>query len=148
MGGGTVEGQLRIVVDGGSGVSGRKPKPILSLGRISVDVLGVEELSNGKRWIFKGLANELIDQNHPPPSTMVSSSVPLTGGVWELLPSAVTLPFRLNLPMTMGPPSYHSKHARIRYVLCASILVRVAGKPYQIRESQDITIVSIHDRQY
>lgn len=149
MGGGTVEGQLRIMVDGGAGHGRRKAKPLLSLGRISVDILGVEELSNGKkRWIFRSLANELIDQSHPPPSTMASSSVALADAFWELVPSAATLPFRLNLPVNMGPPPYHSKCARIRYILCTSVLVKVAGEPCQIRESQDIAILSVHDRTY
>ncbi|KAI9848800.1 MAG: hypothetical protein M1830_007266, partial [Pleopsidium flavum] len=145
IGGGTVEGQLHILVDGGAEHGRRKAKPLLSLGRISVDILGVEELSKGKRWIFRSLANELIDERHPPPSSMTASSVPLADAFWELVPSTATLPFRLNLPVNMGPPPYHSKYPRIRYILCSSVLVKVAGEPYQIRESQDIAILSVHD---
>ena len=148
MGGGTVEGQLRIAVDGGTGQGCRKSKSTVSLGRISVDVLGVEELSGGKRWIFRTLATELIDQAHPPPSDMVASPLPLANAFWELVSSTTMLPFRLNLPVNMGPAPYHSKSARIRYVLCASVLIKVAGETFQVRESQDIAVLSVHDRRY
>ena len=148
MGGGTVEGQLHIVVDGGEGQGCRKSKGPISLGRITVDVLGVEEISGGKRWIFRSLATELIDQAHPPPANMVTSTVSPADAFWELVSSAARLPFRLNLPVNMGPPPYHSKAARIRYVLCTSVLIKVAGEPFQVRESQDIAILSVHDRRY
>lgn len=148
MGGSTVEGQVHIAVDGAVGQGCRKPKTTISLGRISVDVLGVEELSGGKRWIFRTLATELIDQAHPPPREMVKSSVPLPNAFWELVSSTTTLPFRLNLPVNMGPPPYYSKSARIRYVLCTSVLIKVAGESFQVRESQDIFILSVHDRRF
>jgi len=54
----------------------------------------------------------------------------------------------LNLPVNMGPPPYHSKTARIRYILCTSLLIKIAGQPFQVRESQDISILSVHDRRY
>lgn len=148
MGGGTVEGELHLTVDSGVGQGCRKSKLTVSLGRISVDVLGVEELSSGKRWIFRTLATELMDQAHPPPSKMVASSVPSADAFWELVPSATRLPFRLNLPVHMGPPPYHSKSARIRYILCTSVLIKIAGEKFQVRESQDISILSVHDRRY
>lgn len=148
MGGGTVEGQLNLVIDAGAIQNCRKSKATISLGRISVDVLGVEELSDAKRWIFRSLATELIDQAHPPPANMVASSVPPPDTFWELVPSTAMFPFRLNLPVNMGPPPYHSKTARIRYVLCTSILIKIGGQPFQVRESQDISILSVHDRRY
>ena len=148
MGGGTVEGQLKLVVDAGPTQNCRKSKATMSLGRISVDVLGIEELSGEKRWIFRSLATELIDLAHPPPINMVASAVPPTDAFWELVPSTAMLPFRLNLPVNMGPPPYHSKTARIRYILCTSLLIKIAGQPFQVRESQDISILSVHDRRY
>jgi hypothetical protein len=55
------------------------------------------------------------------------------------------IPFRLNLPLNMGPPPYSSKHARIRYVICSTALIKVNGKQNIVRRSQDITVVTVFD---
>lgn len=145
MGGGTVEGQINLKIDGGSVTSRRKSRPIVSIGRIAVDVLGVEAIQS-RRHIFRNLAVELIDENHPPPSTMVVASQKKFDAFWEVFPSISVLPFQVNLPINMGPPPYKSKNARIRYVLCATVVIRISGKVHYVRQSHDIAVLTVHDR--
>ena len=147
VGGGTVEGQLYVTVDGGRFKSRQKPKPIISIGRISVDILGVESLQ-GKKFIFRTLANELIDETHPPPATMVAAPRALSDAYWDVMPSVSVLPFRLDLPVNMGPPPYSSKPVSIKYILCATMTFRILGKQYQVRRSQDIPVLTVHDRMF
>lgn len=147
MGGGTVEGSLQIVLDGGASGGWRKSRSAMSIDRVSVDVLGVES-SHGKQWIFRSLASELIDEAHPPPKTMVASTGALTGAFWETVPSSSVLPFCLNLPVNMGPPPYRSKQARIRYMTCATLTVKIAGVQHFVRRSLEIAILSVHDRKW
>ncbi len=148
MGGGTVEGKIHLVVDGGTGQRARKVA--VSIGRIMVDVLGVEEASNKRRSIFLSVANEMIDADHPPPATMLTSPslVSPADCFWEMAPSTSDLPFQLNLPLNVGPASFHSRHARIRYILCVTIVIKVSSKQYWVRQSQDIGVLSVFDRKF
>ncbi|KAI9703691.1 MAG: hypothetical protein M1836_007461 [Candelina mexicana] len=145
MGGGTVEGNIHLIVDGGTGQRARKNA--VSIGRIMVDVLGVEEASSKRRSIFLSVANEIFDADHPPPTTMLLSPslVTSTDCFWEMAPSTSDLPFQLNLPLNVGPASFHSKHARITYILCVTAVIKVTGKQYWVRQSQDIAVLSVYD---
>ena len=147
MGGGTVEGSLQIALDGGAPGGRYKSRAAMSIGRVLVDVLGVES-SHGKHWIFRSLACELIDATHPPPNTMAASTGPLFDAFWETIPSSSVLPFRLNLPVNMGPPPYRSKQAWIRYIICATLAIKISGVQQFVRKSLEIAILSAHDRRF
>lgn len=146
VGGSSVEGVVRIVVDEAERVRHRK---MLTLERVSVDLLGIEEVSPGpRRHIFLSLGNELIDIGHPPPSDMVQSQQPQAphGRSWILVPSLSILPFLITLPLEVGPPPFRSKHARIRYVLSVTLTIKDAGRQLCVRSSQDTSVLSVYDR--
>ena len=145
VGGGTIEGHLSLTVDRGSPHK-VKPKPS-SISRLSIDVVGVEEVSDGSKWIFLSLATELFDEQHPPRASLVASQVPTssTERCWALQPASAIIPFYLNLPLNIGPPPYASKQARIRYILCATAYVKPAGKLALIRHSFEIQMLTVYD---
>ncbi len=145
MGGGTVEGQIHLKIDGGSATSRRKSRPTMSIGRIAVDVLGVEAVQ-GRQHIFRNLAVELIDENHPPPGTMVVASQKRFDAFWEVQSSVSVLPFRVNLPINMGPPPYKTKNASIRYIVCVTVMTNIAGKVHHVRQSHEVAVLTVHDR--
>ncbi|KAL1600588.1 hypothetical protein SLS60_006974 [Paraconiothyrium brasiliense] len=64
---------------------------------------------------------------------------------WHLMPSTTNLPFSMSLPLNVGPPPFQSKNARIRYVLCVSLLIRDRGKQYIVRVSEDVSVLSVYD---
>lgn len=145
VGGGTIEGRVCLVIDDGRFNTRHKSRPRISIGRLSVDILGVET-SHGKQWIFRDLAHELIDEVYSPPSTIVAGPRRNSDAFWEVIPSTSVLPFRLNLPINMGPPPYKSTRASIKYVLCLTLLIRVSYKVSFVRTSQEIVVLSVHDR--
>ena len=67
-------------------------------------------------------------------------------GSWEVLPSSSCLPFRLDLPVTMGPPPYAAKRQGILYLLSMTIEASVAEKQEFARESREVVILTVHDR--
>jgi hypothetical protein len=145
VGGGSIEGTVQIKVDDAERIRHRRT---LDIARISIDLLGLEEMSGNRRCVFLNLATELIDENNPPPANMVDKQE-LSGFndfFWHLMPSVTNLAFNISLPLNVGPPPFHSKNARIRYVLCVSLLVRDHGRQYIVRTSEDITVLSIYDR--
>lgn len=148
VGGSSVEGVLRIVVDDAERLRHRK---LLTLERVSIDLLGVEEITQPKerRKIFLTRGNELVDICHPPPPDMVDSQHPLepTKRSWILVPSVSTLPFLLTLPLTVGPPPFVCKFARIRYVVCATLVVKDAGRQLSVRCTQETALLSVQDRE-
>ncbi|KAK5296670.1 hypothetical protein LTR16_000291 [Cryomyces antarcticus] len=146
VGGGSIEGQVRITVDDAERVRHKKS---LAIARISIDLVGVEEMSGGRKAIFLSLGSELIDSEHPPPHNMVESlkQVSLADPFWLLTPSMSVLPFMLSLPLDTGPPPFQSKLARIRYILSVTLLVRDSTKQYLVRSSQDVSVLSVYDRQ-
>jgi hypothetical protein len=157
VGGGTVEGHVRVVVAGGGRAERRRRQSRrLAIGRMSIDLLGVEELCAGggggpaKRAVFINLATEMLDADNPPPRGMAESpwqTSPLDP-FWPLAAGATNVPFLLSLPLDVGPPPFQSKHARIRYVLGVTILIRDQGKQYLVRASQDIAVISVYDRRF
>lgn len=148
MGGGAIEGRLHMNIDGGP--KGKTPKgKDLSIGRISMDVLGVEEVSNSKRAIFLTLAGELLDDDNPPPATMLASisATAHSPSFWRLTPSTPSLPFQLDLPLNVGPGPFSSKKARIKYLLAVTLLIKVAGKSKFVRQCIEISLISVFDRE-
>lgn len=145
VGGGSLEGNVRITVED---AERQRHKRALAIARISVDLLGVEEMWTGKRDIFMNLATELIDSENPPPDNMVDSVRQMSplDPFWLLNPSTTTMPFSISLPLDVGPPPFQSKLARIRYVLCCTLLVRDKGVQYLVRTSQGVSLLSVYDR--
>ena len=145
VGGGSVEGHIRIVIDDLERVRHRRQ---LAISRISIDLIGVEEMFSTRRNIFLNLATELVDSDNPPPHNMVESLKQLSpiDPFWLLAPSVSHLPFLISLPLDVGPPPFYSKTARIRYVLCATALIRDQGKQYLVRSSQEVSVLSVYDR--
>lgn len=144
VGGGSVEGYVRVTVDDNERVRHRRS---LSIGAISVDLLGFEEMGPSRRSTFLALGTELIDGSHPPPPTMVQPANPLFADdkFWSMAPSCSALPFMISLPLDTGPPPFQSRHANIRFLLCVTALVRDAGKHYRVRTSQDVSILPTYD---
>jgi len=144
-GGGSIEGHVRVVM---SDLERIRHKRQMAISRISIDLLGVEEMSGGRRSVFLNLATELIDGRNPPPREMVESLLQISpvDPFWYLTPATCRIPFILSLPLDVGPPPFHSKHARIRYLLAATILIRDSGKQYLVRSSQNISVISVYDR--
>lgn len=140
-----MEGQMTIEVDGG-GPRRPKLKPIY-ISKASVDVIGVEEVSDGRRWVFLSLATELFDHDNLPPLALVTSQLPQSRPDlwWELKTATVTVPFCVNLPLKLGPPPYTSKQASIRYLLCPSLLIRVGDKRSVVRQTWSIQMLTVHD---
>ena len=146
VGGSAVEGEASVTFDGG------KPKyhftklPPISIGRLSVDMLGVE-IAQGRKHIFRCLATELIDEDYPPPSTMKVAARGISEAYWRVAPSTSVIPFRLELPINMGPPPYSSRNASIKYILCTTLAMMINEKHYHVRRSQELAILTIHDRE-
>jgi hypothetical protein len=120
----------------------------LDIARISIDLLRLEEMSGNRRSVFLNLATELIDEQNPPPANMVYSQEPIGSEdtFWHLMPSVTNLSFNLSLPLNVGPPPFQSKNAKIRYMLCVSLLIRDHGKQYIVRTSEEVTVLSVYDR--
>ena len=72
VGGGTVEGHVSLEVDGSMSATKKRSKP-MSITRLCIDVIGVEEVNDGRRWVFLSLGSELFDESHPPPPALVRS---------------------------------------------------------------------------
>lgn len=143
MGGATVEGQVHVSIDGGTFETKRKSRSALNLERISVTLIGVERCK-GRRDIFRALTTDLIDETHPPPINMAPG--PGFGSSWEVVASDTTLPFRLDLPVIMGPPPYTSKKVGIRYWLSALLEFKAGAKRQVVRQSREIMVLTVHDR--
>jgi hypothetical protein len=106
-------------------------------------------MSSSKRNILLNLATELVDSDNPPPYNMVESlkQVSPLDPFWLLAPSVSHLLFLISLPLDIGPPPFRSKMARIRYVLSATALLRDQGKQYLVRSSQEVSVLSVYDRE-
>ena len=143
VGGATLEGEVHVGIDGGPFERRRKSIPGLSLSRISVTLIGIERC-RGRQDMFRALSCDLIDAAHPPPASMAPDPGPDT--TWEVQPSNSTLPFRLDLPVLMGPPPYKSKKVGISYWLCTSAEFLILGKKHSVRQSREVAVLTVHDR--
>ncbi|EMD01136.1 hypothetical protein BAUCODRAFT_62253 [Baudoinia panamericana UAMH 10762] len=143
VGGGTLEGFVRITVDENERL---KPRRTLGVGSLSVDLLGYEASGN-RRATFVALGTELIDSKHGPPPNTVEPANPLmpSDKFWTLLPSASSLPFLISLPIDTGPAPFQSKHASIGFQLSTTAVIRDAGTHYRVRTSQEVQVLPTHD---
>jgi hypothetical protein len=144
VGGGTIEGYVKITVDDNERLKQRRT---LGVGTISVDLLGYEEVYNGRQATFLALGTNVIDPNHPPPANMIQSSdlsYP-EDKFWTLVPSTSALPFMVSLPLDTGPPPFKSKQASIRFFLCATALIRDTGTHYRVRVLQEVQVLPTYD---
>ncbi|KAH9843327.1 Arrestin (or S-antigen), C-terminal domain [Teratosphaeria destructans] len=144
VGGGSIEGFVKVTVDGNERSRQRRT---LGLGSLAVDVIGFEDVSGGRRATFLALGTELVDAQHPPSASMMEPSNLLTPGdkFWTLSPSVSALPFMISLPLDTGPPPFQSKQANIRFMLCATALIRDAGNHYRVRTSQEVQVLPTYD---
>ncbi|KAF4552174.1 Hypothetical protein D9617_11g010230 [Elsinoe fawcettii] len=145
VGGGSVEGFARIAIDGAEWARQRRT---LLISRTSIDLLGIEELvGQHRRSVFLSLATELLSAEHPPPPDMVESTAPLSlrGCLWILKPSITHLPFRISLPLDVGPAPFRSRTAQIRYLLSMTLHCSENGVPTIVRQSQEISVLSTYD---
>lgn len=144
VGGGSVEGHVKVTVDDNERLKHHRS---LGVASTTIDLIGFEEVAGHRRATFLALGTELMDSRHPPPSTMVEPDNPLLHGerFWTLKPSISALPFMLSLPLDTGPPPFSSKQANIRFLLCVTATIRDAGKRYRVRTSQDICVVPTYD---
>ncbi|KAI9891115.1 MAG: hypothetical protein M1814_003314 [Vezdaea aestivalis] len=148
MGGGTIEG--KIIFD----ISRNRAKAscssgIFGISRISVDIVGAEQVSKAPPVIFLSLANELIDNANPPPASMLATGQvtlgPQSRQAWEIETSVSTLPFQINLPLDVGPGSFTLNQTRIFYVLCVTAIFLIEGKLHFVRQSRSINLVPAFD---
>ncbi|TKA81340.1 hypothetical protein B0A55_02765 [Friedmanniomyces simplex] len=144
VGGGTVEGYVKVTVDDNERLKQRRT---LGIGTISVDLLGYEEVLGGRKASFLALCTELVDAQQPPPPNMVEPTNPLTPGdkFWTTSPSTSALPFLISLPLDTGPPPFSSKYANIRFMLCTTALICDGGTHYRVRTAQEIQILPTYD---
>lgn len=146
MGGATAEGAIELAIDGGSRPSraGRRLSTI-SIDRICVALVGIER-SGARQHIFTCLMTDLIDEAHPPPAEMALPNQPVSDRLWEVIPSKTTLPFRLDLPVMLGPPPFRSKRNNIYYLISVLVEAKVDGSRSYVRKSEDIVVLTVHDR--
>lgn len=137
-----MEGEIHVGIDGGPFETRRNSTPGLSLGRMSVTLVGIERCK-GRKDMFRALSSDLIDAAHPPPASMAPEPGP--EATWGVQPSNSTLPFRLDLPVVMGPPPYKSK-VGISYWLSTLAEFEVSGKKHIVRQSREVTVLTVHDR--
>lgn len=145
VGGGSVEGFARVTVDDNERTV--RHRRSLSIGAVSVDLLGFEEVDGARKSVFLALGTELVDPSHPPPSSMVQPASPLfvDDKFWSLSPSCTALPFMISLPLDTGPPPFQSRHANIRFMLSVTTFLRDSGKHYRVRTSQDVHVLPTYD---
>ena len=143
IGGATVEGDLQLVIDGGSHAKRRKHSPAISIVRIYVAVLGIESC-RGRQEMFRALMTDLVDLNHPLPADMRPELT--SENAWSVAASSSVLTFCSDLPVMMGPPPYESKKTSIRYLVSATVEFFISGKKHFVRQSREVTVLSVHDR--
>lgn len=148
MGGATVEGVVELTIDGGPRAArgGRKQAPI-SIDRISVALVGIEQ-SGARQHMFRCLMTDLIDEAHLPPIEMARPNQPVSDQLWEVMPSRTGLPFRINLPVRLGPPPFHSKKNSIRYSISVLVEAKIDGRRTYVRRSEEVVVLTVHDRMF
>ena len=101
---------------------------------MTIDVVGVEEVNDGRRRKFLSLTTDVFNKSYPPPMTLVDFQIPIAHSelFWALKPASASIPFCINLPLGVSYPPYISKDAAIRYFICPA--VAVGGKQSIIRQ--------------
>jgi hypothetical protein len=144
VGGGSIEGCLSIHIDD---FDRSRHKRQLTISEIHVELFGIEEISETKSSIFLNLITNVVGSENLPPRTMIESMKPITANdrSWYLMPSRTNIPFLLSLPLDVGPPPFHSKHARIRYLLSGTLAIRDQGRHFLVRTSEPVSVISVLD---
>ncbi|KAL8694856.1 MAG: hypothetical protein Q9224_003492, partial [Gallowayella concinna] len=146
MGGATAEGAVNLTIDGGHKKARASTKlPPISIDRICVSLVGIER-SGARQYMFRCLMTDLIDEAHPPPAEMARTGQPVSDRLWEVMPSSTILPFRLDLPVMLGPPPYKSRKNNILYLISVLAEVKIEGERNYVRESEEVTVLTVHDR--
>ncbi|KAF3157949.1 hypothetical protein TWF788_005124 [Orbilia oligospora] len=111
----------------------------LQLGRVAIDLVGIEEYGFGHQKMFIALAAEFIDDDHPPPSTILRQGEN-SGPFWSIRKGEGAFPFDFNLPLDVGPGTFDSGTARIRYVIYGTILFKIGDKKFLVRCCRDVAV--------
>ena len=127
VGGATVEGDVHIKIDASSSENKRQNLPILTVHRISATIIGVEHCK-GRREIFNALTTHVLHIDE----------LPIIGDDLR--------PFKVDLPIRVGPPPYTSKKAGITYLLSVLVEFRIGDQTHFVRQTREIKILSVHDR--
>ncbi|KAL8643669.1 MAG: hypothetical protein Q9226_008200 [Calogaya cf. arnoldii] len=145
MGGATAEGVVNLTIDGGVKKAKASTKlATMSIDRMSVSVVGIER-SGARQHMFRCLMTDLIDQAHPPPVDMAPPDQPVSDRLWEVKASTNVFPFRLDLPVMLGPPPYKSRKNTITYLVSVLVEAKLGGKRSYVRESEEVTVLTVHD---
>ncbi|KAI4158941.1 MAG: hypothetical protein LQ342_006974 [Letrouitia transgressa] len=144
LGGATAEGDVCLIIDGGKRQKSNPKKPPISVNRISVSLVGIER-SNGRTTMFTSLMTDLIDKAHPPPETMAPANQPTSEFGWQVIPSVSVLPFRIDLPVTLGPVPFKSKKNSITFLVSVLVEAKLSGERVYVRNSEEVTILAVYD---
>ncbi|KAL9039200.1 MAG: hypothetical protein Q9214_004975 [Letrouitia sp. 1 TL-2023] len=144
LGGATAEGDVCLVIDGGKRQKSNPKKPPISVNRISVSLVGIER-SNGRTTMFNCLMTDLIDKAHPPPETMAPADQPTSESGWQVVPSASVLPFRIDLPVTLGPVPFKSKKNSITFLVSVLLEAKIGSERVYVRNSEEVAILAVYD---
>lgn len=146
MGGATVEGAITLTIDDGPKTPrAARRLTTMSIDRITVGLVGIER-SGARQHMFTCLMTDLIDEAHPPPVEMARPDQPVSDRLWEVMPSKNLFPFRLDLPVTLGPPPFKSKKNGISYLISVLVEAKVDGRRVYVRKSEEVVVLTVHDR--
>ncbi|RPA99671.1 hypothetical protein L873DRAFT_1628970, partial [Choiromyces venosus 120613-1] len=135
VGGARVDGRLNIHIHG-------TRLDDIRMGRVGIDLVGIEGM---RKVVFMSVTSELVDEDHPPPASILHPMGENQTISRKVKPSRLFLLFRLNLPLNVGPGPFHSVRARIRYVIHGTIMATINGIKTIIRCSRDIRVISALD---
>lgn len=144
MGGATAEGIVELTIDGGPKAARARRQAPISIDRISVALVGIER-SGARQHIFRCLMTDLIDEAHLPPLEMARPNQAVSDQLWEVMRSRTALPFRINLPVMLGPPPFHSKKNSIRYLISVLVEAKMDGRRTYVRKSEEVMVLTVHD---
>ncbi|EWC44058.1 hypothetical protein DRE_01410 [Drechslerella stenobrocha 248] len=132
--GGCVAGKLNLSIRSSDSAD-------VHLGRVAVDLVGIEELSWTSRRILLALALEFIDDSHPPPPNILRQQHRSSGPFWSVKPGDESFPFSVNLPLDVGPGTFSSASVRIRYVIYGTVLFKIGNTKFLVRCCRDVAII-------
>jgi len=143
-GGSTIDGQVSIDISAEKSSMWHRSAPVLAVMDVTLELIGAA-MSDGRQHVFHHQSEQLVDFARPPPRHMILDPIPNGDGSWNLVPSHTSLPFRLQLPLSVGPPPFRSRHASIKYMLSATVRVRHDRKLLVCRVSREATILTAQD---
>ncbi|KAF3937087.1 hypothetical protein ABW19_dt0207682 [Dactylella cylindrospora] len=97
------------------------------------------ELSWKNRRMFMALAVEFIDDDHPPPLSILRQTQ-RSGSFWSVKPGQGVFLFNIDLPLDVGPGTFSSAGARIRYVIYGTILFKIGDAKFLVRCCRDVAV--------